>query len=337
MLDNVKITFGIIVLNGEPFTKYCLRSIYPFAHEIIVVEGGSKKAIDQAPEGHSIDGTLEALQEFKEQEDPENKVQIITHDGFWEEKTEQSQAFAKRATGDYIWQVDIDEFYKPEDIQKVIELLKSDPSITAVSFNTINFWGSFNSVLDGWVYRMNNTGEFHRLFKFGNGFTYQEHRPPTVHNPFGRCTRSINWKRGSELAKKGIFIYHYSFVYPDQVLNKMRYYDRHDHSTERSIWYKTNYQKITRPFHIYHDQTLPSWLYRFKGTHPKEIINLICSMENNDSIAETQLEYDINILLNSLWYQVTVLILKVLSKPVTWIYKIRMFYLMVKKLPSRMV
>ncbi len=35
-----KVTFGIIVLNGEPFTRYCLRSLYPFAHEIIVVEGG---------------------------------------------------------------------------------------------------------------------------------------------------------------------------------------------------------------------------------------------------------------------------------------------------------
>ena len=44
----IKITFGIIVLNGEPFTKYCLRQLYPFAYEIIVVEGGSRWAIDQA-------------------------------------------------------------------------------------------------------------------------------------------------------------------------------------------------------------------------------------------------------------------------------------------------
>ena len=27
-----KVTFGIIVLNGEPFVRYCLRSLYPFAH-----------------------------------------------------------------------------------------------------------------------------------------------------------------------------------------------------------------------------------------------------------------------------------------------------------------
>ena len=37
-----RVTFGIIVLNGEPFTRYCLRSLYPFAHQIIVVEGGTR-------------------------------------------------------------------------------------------------------------------------------------------------------------------------------------------------------------------------------------------------------------------------------------------------------
>ena len=29
-----RITFGIIVLNGEPFIRYCLRQLYPHAHEI---------------------------------------------------------------------------------------------------------------------------------------------------------------------------------------------------------------------------------------------------------------------------------------------------------------
>ena len=50
-----KITFGIIVLNGEPFTRYNLRALYPFAHEIIVAEGASPKAAHAAtPDGHSI-------------------------------------------------------------------------------------------------------------------------------------------------------------------------------------------------------------------------------------------------------------------------------------------
>ena len=45
MVDLPRVTFGIIVLNGEPFTRYCLRALYAFAHEIIVVEG--KIALDR--------------------------------------------------------------------------------------------------------------------------------------------------------------------------------------------------------------------------------------------------------------------------------------------------
>ena len=65
-----KVTFGIIVLNGEPFIRYNLRSLYRFAHEIIVVEGASEHAADVATEdGHSVDGTLEVLHRFKAEED----------------------------------------------------------------------------------------------------------------------------------------------------------------------------------------------------------------------------------------------------------------------------
>lgn len=142
-----KITFGIIVLNGEPFTRYNLRALYPFAHQIIVIEGAVPAAASIAtPDGHSTDGTLEILRRFKEQEDPENKVTIVTAEdeghpnGFWPgEKDEMSQAYAKRATGNYLWQVDIDEFYKPNDMQSIIQLLKKDQTITAVSFPMITF------------------------------------------------------------------------------------------------------------------------------------------------------------------------------------------------------
>ena len=48
MTNPIKITFGIIVLNGEPFTRYCIRALYPHAHEIIVAEGahGEKACIN---------------------------------------------------------------------------------------------------------------------------------------------------------------------------------------------------------------------------------------------------------------------------------------------------
>jgi len=174
-----KITFGIIVLNGEPFTRYCLRSLYPFAYEIIVVEGGHEdsRAVCTA-DGHSVDGTLEALYKFKEEEDKQNKVQIITKEGFWPKtdelgrhRTPQSRAYAERATGDFLWQVDIDEFYKEEDMKYIIDMLKSNRTITAVTFPTRNFWGDTIYKIDGWKLRRGSV-YFHRLFKWGKGYKY---------------------------------------------------------------------------------------------------------------------------------------------------------------------
>ena len=100
------ISFGIIVLNGGPFTLSCIRALYPHAQEIIIAEGACEAARNIAtPDGHSQDGTLDLLREIKKLEDPENKISIITAedeghpDGFWPgEKHQQSQAYAKRAT-----------------------------------------------------------------------------------------------------------------------------------------------------------------------------------------------------------------------------------------------
>lgn len=46
------ITFGMIVLNGMPFVTYNVRALYPFAGQIIVVEGAAPGAASIAsPDG----------------------------------------------------------------------------------------------------------------------------------------------------------------------------------------------------------------------------------------------------------------------------------------------
>lgn len=272
-----RITFGIIVLNGEPFAKYCLRQLYPFAHEVIVVEGGSRSAIDQALEGHSIDGTLEALQQFKEQEDPENKVQIITKDSFWEEKDEQSQAYAERATGDYLWQIDIDEFYKAKDIQAICKLLYEEPSIDGIGFRLMNFWGSFDTVVDSWIVRRSerNWGGIRRLFRWGKGFRYTAHRPPTVYDGGGRNLRNGYWITGKDMAKRGIYCYHYGMIFEKQAQQKVSYYQNMFKSHQNmKDWYENVFLDVNKPFHIVHGTELPGWLKRYTGSHPEQVVLL---------------------------------------------------------------
>lgn len=311
-VDSPKVTFGIIVLNGEPFTRYNLGSLYPFAHEIIVVEGATPGAKSIATsDGHSVDSTLTTLWDFKDHEDPENKLIIVTAEdeghtnGFWPgEKHEQSQAYARRATGDYLWQVDIDEFYKAEDMRSVLEMLRDHPDITAVSFKQISFWGGFDYITDGWLLR-GGAEIYHRLFKWGTGYHYVSHRPPTVHDAFGRNLRYLKMVTGYQLARRGILLYHYSLVFPKHVLEKCAYYSDVDWMTqgrESNEWAQNNYLKLGNPFRVHNVYQYPSWLDRFRGQHPVEILRMQQDIRDGRLTVELRETKDVEMLLQSRSY-----------------------------------
>jgi hypothetical protein len=253
-----KVTFGMIVLNGLPFLPHNLRSLYPFAHEIIVVEGAAPGAAGVAgPAGHSRDGTLDELRRFMRDDDPEGKVTVVTAedeghaDGFWVgEKDEQSRAYARRATGEYLWQVDVDEFYLPGDMQRVLAMLAADSAISAVTFPTVTLWGDVGVAADGWYLRRGG-GLYHRLFKWAPGYEYATHRPPTVVDERGRDLRTLHWLGGREMARRGIVMRHYSLLLPGQVREKVEYYANwglfEDRFAEASRWLDESYLALRRP------------------------------------------------------------------------------------------
>lgn len=299
-----RVSFGIIVLNGEPFTRYCLRALYPFAHEIIVVEGAAPGAANVAtPEGHSTDGTLEVLYRFKAEEDPEDKLQIVARDGFWSEKDEMSQAYAERATGDYLWQIDVDEFYKADDMRRVLRLLYDDPSITAISFKMLTFWGGFDYLVDGW-YLQAGAEIYHRLFKWGRGYTYITHRPPTIHDERGRDLRTLKWLDGYMLARQhGMVMYHYSLVFPKQVMEKSSYYLHAGWWRKADTWANEVYFRLKRPFQVHNAYDHPSWLERFEGQHPEAILHMRNDIINKHIQVEVRSTDDIERILNRTSYQ----------------------------------
>jgi len=314
-----RVTFGIIVLNGEPFTRYCLRSLYPFAYEIIVVEGGHEDARSVCtPDGHSIDGTLEALWRFKREEDPENKVQIVTRDGFWpkrdelgRDRTHQSRAYAERATGDYLWQVDIDEFYRPEDMETILVMLREDPSITAVTFPIHTFWGRPDYVVDGWRFRRGGQF-FHRLFKWGPGYRYVSHEPPTVYDANGRDLRTLRWVSGKTLARRGIYLYHYALLFPRQVLQKamINRDEKPDCLAEVVEWAANDYLRLRNPYRVERLYWFPSWLDRFRGRHPPEVMRMMDDISAGRVIEQLRSMDDVERLLRSKSYQLGRLALK---------------------------
>lgn len=303
-----RITFGMIVLNGEPFVRYNLRALYPFAHQIIVVEGAAPAAAGIATAGgHSRDGTLKSLKEFKAHEDPEDKLLIVTAEdeghpnGFWPgEKHEQSQAYARRATGDYLWQVDVDEFYQPRDMQTVMEMLRSDPAITAVSFKTITFWGGFDYLTDGWYLRR-GADVFHRLFQWRPGHRYTTHRPPTVADANGGDLRNIRWVDGEALMKRGIRMYHYSLLFPRQVMEKSEYYGRAEWIplNEFQQWARDCFFQLGNPWRVHNVYNSPSWLARFTGEHPPQIRALQADIQAGKVAVELRQTADVERVLSS--------------------------------------
>jgi FkbM family methyltransferase len=321
-----RISFGVIVLNGEPFTAYTLRSLYAFAHEIIVVEGAAPGARNIATaDGHSRDGTLAELRRFKADEDPENKVTIVTAedegypDGWWPgEKHEQSRAYAKRATGDYLWQVDIDEFYRADEMAQVIGMLHDDPTISAATFKQLTFWGGLGCTVDGWYLRRGAT-YYHRLFKWGPGYSYATHRPPTVLDAGGRDVRAGNWLRPEALAERGIHLYHYSLLLPKQVIEKCDYYGHAAWATRPGAvaWAQDSFLRLGRPYRVHNVYDFPSWLERYAGPHPEQVIEMVQELATN-APGELRRTDDVERLLGSWWYGPGRAILKAVDPVDAW-------------------
>jgi hypothetical protein len=321
-----RVTFGTIVLNGEPFVRYHLRSLYPFAHQIIVVEGAVTGAASiSRPDGHSRDGTLETLRRFQAEEDPERKLLVVTAedaghpDGFWRgEKDEQSRAYAERAGGDYLWQVDVDEFYTAPAMGTVLGLLRAQPEVSAVSFPMLTFWSSPHICVDGW-YLMRGAGEYHRLFRWGPGYSYATHRPPTVLDEAGRDTRDGCWLRARDLAAHGVLLYHYSLLFPAQVRDKVAYYrggfPDGQRFRELESWYRESYLTLRRPYRVHNVYDSPSWLQLFGHRHPEQVRAMWDDVVSGRLPVAVRGTADADRLLSTRWYGLGRGLLRRLERP----------------------
>jgi hypothetical protein len=210
-------SFGMIVFNGDYVLKQNLESLYPFAHQIIIVEG----PVDYYRKlgySSSTDDTIDIIESFP---DPDNKIRLIK--GQWTEKDDMCNAYATHLTGDYVWHIDCDELYKAEDMQKVIGYLDNhSDSCYSMSFKLRSFYGGFERYISGFEENF----EVHRIQKIIPGKSrWKTHRPPTmVWPPTGRLCRDMGHVDYHTTDSWGIRIYHYSHTFPKQVKAKMDYY-----------------------------------------------------------------------------------------------------------------
>ena len=207
----------------------------------------------------------------------------------------------------------IDEFYKAHDMALVLKLLGQEPTITAVSFKQIQFWGGFSYVVDSWYSRLGGE-EFHRVFRWGPGHRWTNHRPPTVVDSRGIDTRDIRWWDAYETARRGIYLYHYAFVFPQQVKDKSAFYASaswaRGEGEQARRWAEKTYGSLKRPLRMHSVYQFFGWLERYAGSHPAEIEALRDDITKGIIEIDVRRTDDIERLLSSRWYSLAKSVVK---------------------------
>jgi hypothetical protein len=212
----MKIAFGMIVFEGDYVLHECLEQVYPFASQILIAEG-PVSYWQQQGRTTSLDNTNKILQEFP---DPDKKITIIH--GQYKEKDDQCRAYMRHIKPDidYIWNLDSDEIFKTDDLYKMIDYLQIEKP-TSVGIRSCTFYGGFDNYLTGFELAKDN---FLRVFKYTNGSTWLTHRPPTIIYPNNVQIQPKHIDSDTLYEQTGIQMYHYSYVFPNQVFKKLAYY-----------------------------------------------------------------------------------------------------------------
>ena len=210
----MRIAFGMIIFEGDYVLKECLEQVYPFASQILIAEGPVSYWQRQG-RTTSLDDTNKILDQFP---DPDNKIKVVH--GQFSEKDEQCRSYMDlvNENTDYIWNLDSDEVYKTKDLENVVNLLENEQP-TSVGIRSCSFYGGFDNYLTGFELNKDN---FLRVFKYTKGSTWLTHRPPTIKYPVNITKKHIDSNTLYE--KLGVQMYHYSYVFPDQVRLKIEYY-----------------------------------------------------------------------------------------------------------------
>ena len=213
----MKFAAGIIILNSDFLLRQLLESIYPHFDQILVSEGPVKYWQDAKGITTSTDRTNGILDAFP---DPDNKITIVH--GQFSEKTEQANAYMQHMKPDidYIWNIDADEFFMQQDYKRIQQLV-ADGQYTSAGFKSYTFFGGLNHHLTGFE----EDHEFLRIRKVYPGSRWKDHRPPTIEHAAGTNALPEKHLSYNTLAEMGIRMYHYSYVFPRQVKEKVAYYE----------------------------------------------------------------------------------------------------------------
>ncbi|MFC2043816.1 glycosyltransferase family 2 protein [Chloroflexota bacterium] len=275
----IRVSYVMIVVNGEPFIYYQLASVYPYAHEIVIVEGATENFADMTTvDGHSTDRTLEVIASFP---DPECKIKLVRRNGVWPEKVDMCNALMPLVTGDIIWQIDVDEFYHPWVHEYIAHLFDEDKELDRISFRVRDFFTSLCYEVVGAIHIL-GLSDVRRVHRFTKGDRWLSHRPPTLVNTGGNPKTIRKEIMAQEMFKKDIYIFHATTLFEKQTRDKSAYYHRmwQDSHEEPSRWMDENWRNFKNPLNLSGIGGYAAWIERFSEPLPPALEQMMANIES---------------------------------------------------------
>jgi len=275
--SKVNISYVMNVLNGEPFIKFQLDSIYPHAHQIIIIEGAYVKFSHAASlEGRSIDRTTEIINNYL---DPDNKIVFVQKIGFYDDRLDMCNEFFEHVTGDVIWQVDVDEFYLDSTHIYVKKIFSDNLELDRVCFNFYDFFGSLNYYVRG--YENIGLDNIRRVHRYVSGDTWSDQRPPTI---MAKNERKVirSEESGKSMELKGHMMFHPTLLFDQQIKDKYKYYSSISSSVNSpDKWIDRVWLDYKNKFNVSGIKNHVTYLGKFEGSnYPTALVDMYSVVKN---------------------------------------------------------
>jgi ADP-heptose:LPS heptosyltransferase len=199
MLTHMKVEFFTIVYNGQPWIRgqaEFFRSLKGVDWQWHVVEGLAEHVKDTAwckEAGGSIsgfqirnsnlstDGTKEFLDELKKEFG--DRVLLYRPPGAepWPGKKAMVDSFLpEMEDGCLLWQLDVDEFWKPNQVRQILAEFEKRPKLTAGWFDCDYFFGWDRCSSRPGVFGKFREYEGLRVWRYQKGDSWGSHEPPAL-------------------------------------------------------------------------------------------------------------------------------------------------------------
>ena len=211
--------------NEQDFIWYTLKSIYEEVDHIRVIEGAVGNQVNATEDGHSTDNTIQIIEDFIKNKDPDHKVKLIQRDGPFKSLEDMKNTFLDYAVkGEFLLINDCDEIYDYHQIRKLRIVIDLNPTASEFVPMFLHFYRDFQHIAKPgpeWQ------PQHQRLIRFIPGMRYNSH--PVVTDPQGHCTYFSPHYQPRRFVVPDWFVWHYGYarLNMDQIMkNKQEYYKK---------------------------------------------------------------------------------------------------------------